>query len=779
MKNNLPALAISLAVTGGISITIAQTRTPPPTRDPHTAGYVQATELPDGAVPSIAAEGNFILGPTHSPAPEITVNDAVPHGTVSTFTMSSADSKIYPGIAREGSTTVDPSDATKVIVNSHPAPYTRQVAVYVPQQYVRGTVAPFIVGADGPDPMLFAALDNLIAQKRVPAMIAISIGNGSGDAQGSERGHEYDTMSGRYAEFVETEVLPLVEKQYNVKLTKDPDGRATMGGSSGGSAALEMAWYHNDLYHRVLTYSGTYVNQQWPYDPATPHGAWEFHEHLIPDSPVKPIRIWMEVGDRDNLNTRDNYHDWVLANEKMAAVLAAKHYHYQFLFARNAGHTDKAVKQQTLPEALEWVWKGYQAQASDAQVAMPPGAGAAQLQRVEGKPIDTRPTEMKGNTPAFPEQTRAPYHATAPFDVTTIVDNMHVPWSLAFLPDGNMLVTQRLPGSIHIIDKKGALAAPLAGVSSVKDPNATDIGVLDVAVDPNFSRTHRLFFTFFDYIDGTNTNTNVARARLDETNNAVTDVTVIFRAQPSRPSKRLGAKTGGRIVIAPDGTLFLPIGDRSDSPPWNVAQQMDSDLGKIIHITADGAPARDNPFIGKPGVLPEIWASGTRSQEGLAFDPKTGRLWEHEHGPRGGDELNIIEKGKNYGWPVIVHGIDYPGNLIGEGITHKAGMEEPVYYWDPVIGPSGLAFYKGDLFPQWKNSLFVGALRGAMLDRLEIVNDKVVAEEPLLTDLHTRIRDVRVGPDGAVYVLTDSGTPTMSPDTPATSRLVKLTPRAK
>ena len=199
----------------------------------------------------------------------MTVQDGVPQGTVYNFTMSSADSKIYPGIARDAGTfgTPDPTDPAKLIVTtSHPAPYTRKVAVYVPKQYVPGTAAPFIVGADGPDQLLFTALDNLIAQKRVPAMIAISIGNGSGDAQGSQRGLEYDTMSGRYAEFVETEVLPLVEKQYNVKLTKDPDGRATMGGSSGGSAALIMAWYHPELYHRVLTYSGTYVNQQWPHE---------------------------------------------------------------------------------------------------------------------------------------------------------------------------------------------------------------------------------------------------------------------------------------------------------------------------------------------------------------------------------------------------------------------------------------------------------------------------------------------------------------------------------
>ena len=337
----------------------------PPTRDPKTPGYVTASELPDGAVHSPGADGNFITGPTHNPVPETTAQDGVPEGTIYTFTMSSAASRIYPGVARDQGTfgTVDPNDPAKLVVTtSHPAPYTRRVSVYVPKQYVPDTAAPFIVGADGPDPLLFTVLDNLIAHKGVPAMIAISIGNGSGDAQGSQRGLEYDTMSGRYAEFVETEVLPLVEKQYNVRLTRDPDARATMGCSSGGSAALAMAWYHPEWYHRVLTYSGTFVNQQWPPSAETPHGAWEFHERLIPNTPVKPIRMWLQVGDRDLLNPnamRDNMHDWVEANERMARVLAAKGYTYQFVFSRNAAHCDRAVKQQTLPAALEYVWKGY------------------------------------------------------------------------------------------------------------------------------------------------------------------------------------------------------------------------------------------------------------------------------------------------------------------------------------------------------------------------------------------------------------------------------------
>lgn len=336
-------------------------RPPAPTREAHADGYVAAKDLPDGENPSPKADGNFVIGPTHPAAPEMAVKEGVPQGEIFNFTIESTDSKSYPGIARVPNTPGQPppTPGTPRVIMTHPAPYTRKIAVYVPKQYVAGTIAPFIVGADGPDLNLFKALDNLIAQRRLPAMVAISIGNGGGDGPGSERGLEYDTMSPLYAEFVEKEVLPLVEKQCNVKLTKDPDGRATMGGSSGGSAALIMAWYHPDLYHRVLTYSGTYVNQQYPPNSDFPHGAWEFHEHLIPNATAKPIRLWMEVGDRDNFGASDGYHDWVLANENMAKVMAEKGYHYQFVFARNAGHTDRAVKLQTLPEALEYVWQGY------------------------------------------------------------------------------------------------------------------------------------------------------------------------------------------------------------------------------------------------------------------------------------------------------------------------------------------------------------------------------------------------------------------------------------
>jgi enterochelin esterase-like enzyme len=365
VSNLLHATCFTLLLTATVCCAQTSAHISPPTRDAHTPGYVPAAELPDGTLPSPAANGNFILGPTHPPAPESIVHPDVPQGTLTEITMPSADSAYFPGIARDPGTfgMPAPSNPAKLeVTTSHPAPYTRHVTVYVPAQYVPGTVAPFIVGADGPDHLLFTVLDNLIAERKLPPMIAVSIQNGGGDAQGSERGLEYDTLSPRYAEFVEHEVLPLVEARARVKLSHDPDARATMGGSSGGSCALIMAWYHPDLYHRVLTYSGTYVNQQWPWNSDTPQGAWGFHQTLIPKSRRKPLRLWLEVGDRDLYNPnvmRDGMHDWVVANEDMARVLAGKRYPYQFVFAKNAGHVDHAVRAQTLPEALEYLWQNY------------------------------------------------------------------------------------------------------------------------------------------------------------------------------------------------------------------------------------------------------------------------------------------------------------------------------------------------------------------------------------------------------------------------------------
>jgi glucose/arabinose dehydrogenase len=396
---------------------------------------------------------------------------------------------------------------------------------------------------------------------------------------------------------------------------------------------------------------------------------------------------------------------------------------------------------------------------------------------VEGQPIDPTPPEKSDDKPLFPEQTRAAYHATAPYKVTTLTDALHAPWALAFLPDGQILITERLPGAMRLLGKNDVLSESLPGLASL----SSDFGLLDVVVDPDFVTNHRIFFTFFDYADKIIGNTNVARAQLD--GGRLTHVDVIFRSSPSRPNNATdlsaATKTGGRIAIAPDGNLFVLIGDRDNAgaQPWDVAQKLDNSLGKVIRITPEGKPAPGNPFNNTPGALPEIWAIGQRSQEGLAFDPATGHLWETEHGPRGGDELNRIEKGKNYGWPVITHGVDYSGAPVGSGLTAKQGMEQPVYYWDPVIAPSGLAFYTGSLFPEWKNSLFVGGLRGMLVDRLTMKDDKIVAEEALLSDLHTRIRDVRVGPDGAVYVLTDSGHGIITNDTRPTSKLLRLTPK--
>jgi enterochelin esterase family protein len=295
-----------------------------------------------------AGDGDFRISPPYSDAPELTERPGVPKGTVYHFTMDSTDSKIYPGISK-----------TELY---HVVPYHRRVTVYVPSQYVPGTPSPFLVSQDSMTSNIMpTVLDNMIADKRLPAMVAIFIDSGGSDAQGSERGLEYDTLSPWYAQFIESEVLPRVSNDYKVTFTKDPNARMTMGGSSGGACAFTMAWYRPDLYHRVLTYSGTYVNQQWPPDPATLHGAWEYHEHLIANTRRKPLRIWMEVGSRDLRpdDPESTLHNWPFANYRMAQELTKKGYHYQFVWADDAGHVDGRVVRQTLPAALEYVWKGY------------------------------------------------------------------------------------------------------------------------------------------------------------------------------------------------------------------------------------------------------------------------------------------------------------------------------------------------------------------------------------------------------------------------------------
>ncbi len=303
---------------------------------------------------------------------------------------------------------------------------------------------------------------------------------------------------------------------------------------------------------------------------------------------------------------------------------------------------------------------------------------------------------------------------------------------------------------MRIVGRDGAVSEPISGVAALFGGKGE---LLEVALDPRFQTNKRIFVTFTRAPGEGLKAVAVARATLDEQAKAVTDVKVIFATEAAAATL---FQEGGRIAIARDGTLFVTIGDRSGYGPWLKAQDMSTALGKIIHITADGAPARGNPFLNTPGVLPEIWTAGHRNQHGLAFDA-AGQLWEVEFGPQGGDELNKIQRGKNYGWPLIVHGIDYTGLALGDGAVEKPGIEQPQYYWDPAIAPSGLAFYSGKLIPQWKGSVLISQLRGKQITRLTLKGDKVVAEEPLLDDMDTRFRDVRVDRDGAVIALTEDG----------------------
>ena len=287
------------------------------------------------------ADGDYKIAPPYTASPDLKAKPGVPKGKRFNFTMDSKDSKTFPGIR---------------------GPYKRGVSVYVPSQYVPGTEAPFILTHDAmASGQISTLLDNLIPEKKLPVMIGIFVPSGGGDSKGSERGLEYDTVSGKYAEYIENELLPLVEKTANVKLTKDPDGRATMGCSSGGAAAFSMAWFHPELYHRVLSYSGTYVNQQSPNNPQSPHGAWEYHENLIAKSEAKPLRVWLQVGEKDIGAKADEkgLHNWPMANDRMAAALKAKGYHYRYVWAADSPHCDGKVRNQTLPEAMLYVWQGY------------------------------------------------------------------------------------------------------------------------------------------------------------------------------------------------------------------------------------------------------------------------------------------------------------------------------------------------------------------------------------------------------------------------------------
>jgi glucose/arabinose dehydrogenase len=375
-----------------------------------------------------------------------------------------------------------------------------------------------------------------------------------------------------------------------------------------------------------------------------------------------------------------------------------------------------------------------------------PSAGPGR--RVEGQPVETRSPEAKSQKPAFAGQTRAPFRsANVAFEPKVIASDLEHPWSVAFLPDGMFLITER-PGRLLIVGRDGT-RKQVAGVPKV---DARDQGgLLEVALDPEFAQNATVFITYAEPREGGN-GTALARAKLvREGELRLDDVKVIWRVMPTLDSTK---HFGGRIVFSPDGTMFVTTGERSILEGRRQAQKLDSAFGKIVRLNRDGSVPKDNPFVGRDGVLPEIYSYGHRNVQAAALHPETNKLWIVDHGARGGDEVNIVEAGKDYGWPTITYGIEYTGGAIGEGITQRAGMEQPIYYWDPVIAPSGMAFYTGERFGAWKGSLFVGGLAGKHVAHLTLDGARVVGEERLLAE-RARIRDVRQGPDGGIYVLTD------------------------
>ncbi len=379
--------------------------------------------------------------------------------------------------------------------------------------------------------------------------------------------------------------------------------------------------------------------------------------------------------------------------------------------------------------------------------------------------VDPRPPNAPNQKPAIPGQTRAPERKSGvAFEVVTVAGGLQNPWGLTFLPGDKLLVTEK-PGRLRIVGADGKLSEPVAGLPPVDARRQG--GLLDVALDPAFASNRLIYWSYAEPREGGVNNTAVARGRLvEEGAPRVENVQVIFHQVPTLDSQ---LHFGGRLVFGRDGTLFITLGERSVTEGRMQAQRLDGLLGKIVRLNSDGTIPKDNPFVGKEGARPEIWSLGHRNVQAATLNPATGELWEVEHGTRGGDEINIARKGKDYGWPTIAYGIEYQGAPITGDITAKDGMEQPLYYWDPVIAPSGMVFYTGSLFPEWKGNLFIGGLASTNLVRLTINGERVVDEERLLTDLQPnreRIRDVRQGPDGALYLLTDSGS----------GRILKLVP---
>lgn len=352
---------------------------------------------------------------------------------------------------------------------------------------------------------------------------------------------------------------------------------------------------------------------------------------------------------------------------------------------------------------------------------------------------------------AYTGQTRiGAIKSTTNYEGKVLSEALKSPWGITSMPDGRLLITEK-EGTMRIATADGKLSAPITGIPKV-NPSGQG-GLLGVRVDPAFAQNRMIFWVFSEPLADGNL-TAVAKGKLSADEKKIEGATVIYRATPAYKGN---LHYGGRILFDKQGNLFISTGERSDKVTRPQAQSINSGLGKVIHITKEGKPVAGNPFAGKADARPELYSYGHRNVQGLAFDPATGDLWETEFGPRGGDELNRVEAGKNYGWPTITYGIEYSGEKVGEGIQQKDGLEQPVYYWDPSVSPSGMTFYSGDRIPEWKNNLFIGTLSGMHIIRLVIENNKVVGEERLLSDQYQRFRDITQGKDGALYAVTDQG----------------------
>ncbi len=391
-------------------------------------------------------------------------------------------------------------------------------------------------------------------------------------------------------------------------------------------------------------------------------------------------------------------------------------------------------------------------------------ASPAGLAQIGGPDDPWPPPNARLQTPAFYTQTRAPkLESNIDFKVDEVASGLFHPWAIEFLPDNSLLITERL-GRMRIVTRQGAqekgaqekgLSEPIANVPPVDSRDQG--GLLDVILDPDFADNRLIYFSYAEPRGNGETGTTVARARLSEDRAALEEVEIIFRQMPAwRSTKHYGS----RLVWNGGGALFVTLGERSHPQPRQLAQDLSTHLGKVVRILPDGSVPPDNPFVGEESVageeevLSDIWSYGHRNIQGAAIHPQTGELWTIEHGPRGGDEVNIPKAGENYGWPVITYGEDYSGAPIGDGITQQQGMEQPIYYWDPVIAPAGALFYQGDLFGEWQGDLLISSLKPGGLVRLELDGRLVTGEERLLTDLG-RVRDIATGPDGALWVITD------------------------